>query len=115
MPVAKLKEFRMDRRSLLKMTGTMGIGGNLHQSRKHCFAKDQCEYIVIDNGEVNARQSGKVLQFWIDGMHLVGENEKQKKLQPSQRSPHAATFTLFIDQQQSPNSYVEISCVNGRK
>jgi len=95
----------MDRRSLLKMTGTMGIGATFIDPET-LFAKEQCEFIITDNGEIEAQQSGQTLQFWIDGMHLVGEDEN-KKVTSFSTLPSRCNITLFIDQQQSPLSYVE--------
>jgi hypothetical protein len=95
----------MDRRELLKMTGTMGIGATFI-SPELLLAQEKCEFIITDNGEISAEQTGRQLQFWIDGMHLAGVNHN-KDIVSFSDLPSRANITLFMAIPQTPISYVE--------
>jgi hypothetical protein len=95
MPLIKAQAYEMDRRQLLKMTGTMGIGAAFVMPHE-LYAAELCDKISISNGTVNAEQAGATLQFWIDGMHFPKSDVKSR-----------ANITLFMDLKQSAVSHVE--------
>lgn len=96
MAFVKTSIYEMDRRQLLKMTGTYGIGATF-LSPSELFAQGMCEKIVIDNGEFSATQAGATLQFWIDGLHFPGMSTVKSR----------ANITLFMDLHQTAVSHVE--------
>ncbi len=97
MPFAtKDQVFQMDRRSLLKWTGALGIGATF-VSPHELFAKGLCKEILIDNGDFTATQAGAKLQFWIDGILFGSRTNLSAR----------ANITLFMPLQQSEDSFVE--------
>ncbi len=104
MAFAKTEVFEMDRRSLLKITGTMGIAVGFMPSE--LYAGGVCEKLVTENGGVKATQAGATLQFWIDGLHL-GVTDKNNKFVGSTNVKSRANITLFMDLSQTAVSYVE--------
>lgn len=96
MPIVKTEAYEMDRRQLLKLTGTMGIGVTFI-SPAELLAAGMCEKIVIDNGGLGATQAGAHLQFWIDGLHFAERTNVASR----------ANITLFMDLTQTSVSHVE--------
>ena len=86
----------MDRRHLLRLTGTMGIGATFIRPQD-LLAAGECERINTDNGELTTEQAGATLQFWIDGLHFGDRSKLASR----------ANVTLFMDLKQTPNSFVE--------
>jgi hypothetical protein len=105
MPSVKAKGYTMDRRAMMKITGTVGLGATF-LNPELLLAAEKCQFIIMENGEIDASQSGKTLQFWIDGMHLVG-NDQDGKVKNFTDLPSRANITLFMDILQTPISYVE--------
>ena len=96
MPSVKTEIFEMDRRQMLKLTGTMGVGAAFVNPAE-LFAADVCDKISVENGKVDAQSAGATLQFWIDGLHFAGRTDLASR----------ANITLFMDLTQSAVSYVE--------
>ena len=86
----------MDRRKLLKLTGTYGVGATF-LTPGQVLAADDCVEIIIENGDFGADPAGATLQFWIDGMHFGSRTDL----------PSRANITLWMGLDQSANSYVE--------
>lgn len=98
MAYAKTDVYQMDRRHMLKMTGTgMGIGAAMTALPHELFAQGMCEKIVIENGEFKATQAGALLQFWIDGLHFGARTDVKSR----------ANITLFMNLTQTAISHVE--------
>lgn len=98
MPFAKTEVYQMDRRQLLKKTGTMGIAvGAAFVVPEQLLAQGLCEKLVLDNGEFKADQSGATLQFWIDGIHFGPRSELKSR----------ANITLYMPLPQTATGYVE--------
>jgi len=96
MAFAKTEIYEIDRRKLLRMTGTMGVGA-MFVNPAELFAAGMCEKVTIDNGSIEADQAGATLQFWIDGLHMGARSNIKSR----------ANITLFMDLNQSAVSYVE--------
>lgn len=96
MPFGKTEIYQMDRRSLLKLTGAMGIGATFVNPQE-LFAAGGCDQILIDNGDFEATQAGAKLQFWIDGILFGGRSSLSAR----------ANITLFMPLTQTEDSYVE--------
>jgi hypothetical protein len=95
MAFAKTEVYEMDRRALLKFTGTMGIAVGFMPSE--LYAGGACEKLVTSNGGFKATQAGATLQFWIDGLHFGDRTNVKSR----------ANVTLFMDLSQTAVSYVE--------
>jgi len=98
MAFAKVSAYEMDRRQLLRMTGTMGIAvGASYVVGDELYAAGNCDKIVVENGTVDATQAAAQLQYWIDGLHF------------GQRTALAsrANLTLWMDLKQTADTYVE--------
>lgn len=104
MAFAKTDVYEIDRRALLKITGTMGIAVGFMPSELH--AAGQCEKLVTDNGSYTATQAGATLQFWIDGLHM-GVTNSAGKLVGSSNVKSRANITLFMDLSQTSVAHVE--------
>lgn len=104
MAFAKTEVFQIDRRSLMKITGTMGIAVGFMPSE--LYAGGVCEKLVTENGSVKATQAGATLQFWIDGLHM-GLTTPDNKFVGASTVKSRANITLFMDLSQTAVSYVE--------
>ncbi len=96
MPTIKTEVFEIDRRYLLKLTGTMGIGATF-VSPTDLFAEGACEKVDTTPPNVKPEQAGATLQFWIDGLHFGPRSTLKSR----------ANVTLFMNLKQSTASYVE--------
>ncbi len=105
MAFAKTEVFEMDRRQLLKLTGTMGLGVAFVMPTE-LLAAGMCEKLVTDNGNVKATQAGATLQFWIDGLHM-GVTTIDGNFIGNGNTKSRANITLFMDLSQTAVSYVE--------
>ena len=97
MATTKAEAIIMDRRKLLKLTGTYGIGASFI-SPAALFAAGECDKIVIDNSKVTASADAFKLYYWIDGMHLASF---------SPTMPSRANLTVFMDLKQTDTAFVE--------
>ena len=96
MPILKPEVYEMDRRHLLKMTGTMGIGATF-VSPSELFASGACDRVDTSPSSVPTEQAGATLQYWIDGIHFGPRSDLKSR----------ANITLFMNLSQSAASYVE--------
>jgi hypothetical protein len=92
----KTEVFEIDRRHLLKLTGTMGIGATF-VSPTELFAEGACEKVETTPPDVKPEQAGATLQFWIDGLHFGPRSTLKSR----------ANITLFMNLKQSAASFVE--------
>lgn len=98
MAFAKVDAYEMDRRQLLRMTGTMGLAvGAGYLLPEEAYAADMCDKIVIENGSVDATQAASQLQYWIDGLHFGARTDLKSR----------ANLTLWMDLKQEAANYVE--------
>lgn len=98
MAFAKINAYEVDRRQLLRLTGTMGVAiGASYVVGDELLAAGMCDQIIIENGEVDATQAGATLQYWIDGLHLAQRTDLGSR----------ANLTLWMDLQQTAEAYVE--------
>lgn len=98
MAFAKVVAYEMDRRQLLRMTGTMGIATGATYILPHeAYAANLCDKIVVDNGSFDAIQAGGQLQYWIDGLHFGARSNLKSR----------ANLTFWMDLKQTPDNYVE--------
>jgi hypothetical protein len=103
MPILKPEVYEMDRRHLLKMTGTMGIGATF-VSPGELFASGACDRIDTSPSSVPTEQAGATLQYWIDGIHFGPRKDMNS---PRSDLKSRANITLFMNLSQSAASYVE--------
>ncbi|MCX6130098.1 MAG: hypothetical protein NTX25_13665 [Proteobacteria bacterium] len=96
MPSLKPEIFEMDRRQLLKLTGTMGIGASFI-SPAALFAAGECDKLDTSPGPIVAEGAGATLQYWIDGIHFGSRSNLKTR----------ANITLFMNLTQSEASFVE--------
>jgi hypothetical protein len=91
---AKTTAVRMDRRELLRMTGTYGFLG-MFVSPQRLLAEEKCEVELPQRGTTEKLE--KQLYFWIDGVHLGSRSDLSSR----------SNITVYMDIEQRANSYVE--------
>jgi hypothetical protein len=97
MPSTKVDVYEFDRRQLLQAVGSLGVASAV-LSPAELFASGLCEKIGEHNDSNGAIVSGRRLQYWIDGLHLVsGESNVRSR----------ANVALFMNLKQLSSSYVE--------
>ncbi|MCX6126535.1 MAG: hypothetical protein NTV34_17510 [Proteobacteria bacterium] len=96
MPFANVETWEFDRRQLLRLTGTAGIAAFI--SPGELFAADICAKVSPSSVTVKAEESGRRLQYWVDGLHLMSSESNIKS---------RANLAVFMNLKQNAFSYVE--------
>lgn len=96
MPIINSQVYALDRRQLLKLTGTMGIGATFI-SPTELWANGTCDHLTVSEGSVQADKATATLQYWIDGLHFGGRSDLKSR----------ANISLFMNLTQTDASYVE--------
>ena len=97
MSFSNVEIYEFDRRQLLKLTGTVGVAAAFINPSE-LLGADLCNKISSGNGSIVAEQSGRRLQYWIDGLHLSSSETTISS---------RANLALFMNLKQTPFSYVE--------
>lgn len=98
MAFAKVQTYTMDRRQLMRLTGSMGVAaGASYIFPDVAHAAEQCEKISISDSELKVTQLSKELQYWIDGLHFGKRTDLRSR----------ANLSLFMDLRQEADRFVE--------
>lgn len=98
MAFAKVETYTMDRRQLLRMTGSMGVAaGAAYICPELAYAAEQCDKLTISDSEIKTTKLSKELQYWIDGLHFGNRSDLKSR----------ANLSLFMDLKQDANQFVE--------
>lgn len=97
MPFSKIEVYEFDRRQLLRLTGTMGVAATFINPAE-LFATGVCDKISPGNETFNADLSGRRLQYWVDGLHLMSSESNVAS---------RANLAVFMNLKQTPISFVE--------
>lgn len=98
MPIGKTNVYRMDRRTLMKLTGAMGIGVTFIDPDE-LFAQDpmNCDKIKIENTKIDYEQTSGSVYYWIDGNNFGARTNAKSR----------ANISVFITLKQKESAFVE--------
>lgn len=113
MPIATARAYEMDRRQLLTMVGTYGIGATFLRPSQ-LTAQEVCKEIDAGSLVDIPQKGGAKLYYWIDGMY-TNHPDIDGQIPADQRLPVRANLTVLMELGQRSANFVESVVLMGEQ